>query len=310
MRYYLAPLEGITTNIYRKAYHTYFHPMDKYFTPFLSPHTKKGFAAKELREILPENNEGMRLVPQILTNHAEDFIRTAEKLECYGYEEINLNLGCPSKTVVSKHRGSGFLAQPEELDRFLDQIYEGTRAKISIKTRIGKDSPEEFGRLLTIYNQYPVEELIIHPRVQQDFYKNHPNLEVFGEALETCKMPVCYNGDIFTVEDEERLTKRFGQVSTIMLGRGIISNPGLVDELAGEGRPGTERIRKFHDQIYREYQELGMGDKNVLFKMKEIWCYLGQSFPGYEKQLKKIKKAEHLDRYEDAVETIFTFTFI
>ncbi len=144
MRYYLAPLEGITTRIYRRAYHDCFRPMDKYFTPFLSPHTKRGFNAKELAEILPENNKGMRLVPQILTNRAEDFLGTAEKLTYYGYGEINLNLGCPSKTVVSKGRGSGFLADPEGLDRFLDEIYSKAKVKISIKTRIGKDDPEEF----------------------------------------------------------------------------------------------------------------------------------------------------------------------
>ena len=152
-RYYLAPLEGITTHIYRRAYHACFYPMNKYFTPFLVPHTKRGFNTRELNDILPENNEGMRLVPQILTNDAKGFLQTVEKLEDYGYEEVNLNLGCPSKTVVSKNRGSGFLAMPDELDRFLDEIYSGTQVRISIKTRIGKHSPDEFGRLLEIYNQ-------------------------------------------------------------------------------------------------------------------------------------------------------------
>lgn len=140
-------------------------------------------------DILPENNEGMRLVPQILTNDAKGFLQTVEKLEDYGYEEVNLNLGCPSKTVVSKNRRSGFLAMPDELDRFLDEIYRGTQVRISIKTRIGKHSPDEFERLLKIYNQYPVEELIIHPRLQQDFYKNTPNLEVFAEAVRESRNP-------------------------------------------------------------------------------------------------------------------------
>ena len=279
--------------------------MDKYFTPFLSPHTKRGFNAKELAEILPENNKGMRLVPQILTNRAEDFLGTAEKRTYYGYGEINLNLGCPSKTVVSKGRGSGFLADPEGLDRFLDEIYSKAKVKISIKTRIGKDSPEEFGRLLEIYNQYPVKELIIHPRVQKDFYKNTPNLGMFAHAGECSKSPVCYNGDIFDSEKCKEIQKEFPRASAFMLGRGILMNPLLLERIkgkVGEKEIRTAKLRGFHDQLYNDYRALGMGDKNVLFKMKELWCYLGQSFPGYEKTLKRIRKAERLDRYEAAVE--------
>ncbi len=258
-----------------------------------------------MAEILPENNKGMRLVPQILTNRAEDFLGTAEKLTYYGYGEINLNLGCPSKTVVSKGRGSGFLADPEGLDRFLDEIYSKAKVKISIKTRIGKDDPEEFLELLKIYNRYPAEELIIHPRIQTDFYKNKPNLEMFEEAVRTSKIDLCYNGDICSKEDAGMIQNRFPSVDTCMIGRGIIENPGLLSEIEGAGSPDRALIRRFHDRIYEEYRGTGMGDKNVLFKMKEIWCYMGRSFPGCEKQLKRIKKAEKTDRYEEAVAECF-----
>lgn len=302
MQYYLAPLEGITTWIYRRAYHDCFTPMDKYFTPFLSPHTKKGFSAKEQAEILPEHNQGMRLVPQILTNRAEDFIRTEEKLAYYGYDEINLNLGCPSKTVVSKGRGSGFLADPDGLDRFLDELFSGTKVRISIKTRLGRDDPEEFHRLLEIYNQYPLKELIVHPRIQKDFYQNKPNWEAFSEAVRESRCPLCYNGDICTREDEAELRRQFPTVTACMIGRGAIANPGLLGEIQGQGGADRGQLRRFHDRLYGEYRNLDMGDKNVLFKMKEIWCYLGQSFPGCEKELKLIKKAERLYRYEEAVE--------
>jgi tRNA-dihydrouridine synthase len=305
MKYYLAPLEGITTRIYRKAYHACFAPMDKYFTPFLSPHTKKGFTAKELAEILPENNEGMYLVPQILTNRSEDFLRTEEKLAYYGYDEINLNLGCPSKTVVSKGRGSGFLADPEGLDRFLDEVFSKTKARISIKTRIGRDDPEEFECLLKIYGQYPLEELIIHPRVQKDFYRNRPNLEVFEAAVEAGGSPLCYNGDICSKEDAEAVERRFPSVPACMIGRGIIADPGLLGEITRGEKRDYGRLRRFHDLVYEEYRSLGMGDRNVLFKMKELWCYMGNSFPGSGKQLKRIKKAEKADRYEEAVDACF-----
>lgn len=305
MQYYLAPLEGITTRIYRRAYHDCFPPMDKYFIPFLSPHTKRGFNSKELAEILPENNKGMRTVPQILTNRAEDFLGTVKKLTYYGYDEINLNLGCPSKTVVSKGRGSGFLADPEGLDRFLDEIFEGTEVKISVKTRIGKADPGEFARLLKIYNRYPLEELIIHPRVQTDFYKNKPNLAVFGEAVKASRIVPCYNGDICSREDAKSIEESFPQIRACMIGRGIIGSPGLLGEIQGRGPAEREVLRRFHDRIYEEYRGTGMGDKNVLFKMKEIWCYMGRSFPGCEKQLKRIKKAEKTDRYEEAVAECF-----
>lgn len=304
MKYYLAPLEGVTSHIYRRAYHTCFCPMDKYFTPFLVPHTKRGFNSRERREILPENNPGMYLVPQIMSNDADGFLKTEEKLREYGYEEVNLNLGCPSKTVVSKNRGSGFLSKTEELDRFLDQIYRGTKGKISIKTRIGRYSPDEFEEILRIYNQYPVEELIIHPRVQQDFYKDRPNLEVFARAMKESRIPVCYNGDIFTPEDEKRLEEKFPDLSCVMLGRGIIRNPGLLGEIEGSGKASAEQLRKFHDQIFHDYQENSMGEKQVLFKMKELWSYMGTMFPEKGKALKSIRKSEKYDRYQAAVEEI------
>ena len=256
MKYYLAPLEGITTYIYRRAYHTHYRPMEKYFTPFLVPHTKKDFNTREKNDILPAHNPGMNLVPQILTNDAKGFLDTVEKLKGYGYDEVNLNLGCPSKTVVSKGRGSGFLIHTEELNRFLDEIYAKADVKISIKTRIGKFDADEWGELLRIYNQYPLEELIVHPRVQQQFYKGHPDLDAFADAVKECKHTLCYNGDIFTTEDMEKLKKRFPEASCIMLGRGILRNPELIEIMkTGEKKIDAKKLRAFHDQIYQDYQE-------------------------------------------------------
>ena len=167
MKIYLAPLEGITGWIFRSAVHECFGGFDKYFVPFIKPNQMGHFSAREKKDILPDHNRGMYTVPQILTNRAEDFLRTAKKLEEYGYSEVNLNLGCPSKTVVTKGRGSGFLAYPEQLERFLDEIFDKCGIRISVKTRLGMDDPREFERLLTIYIRYPMEELIIHPRVQR-----------------------------------------------------------------------------------------------------------------------------------------------
>lgn len=306
MRLYFAPLEGITGYVFRNAFHDCFDQVDKYFIPFIKPNQRGHLSTKERQDVLPENNKGMYAVPQILTNSVEDFVRTVKKLTQYGYTEINLNLGCPSKTVITKGRGSGFLAFPEELDRFLDAVFEQvTDVEISVKTRIGKENPEEFGRILEIYNQYPMKELIIHPRVQKDFYKNKPNLDVFRMACAESKNPLCYNGDIFTMQDYERFTEMFPETDTLMMGRGLLMNPGLARTIR-QGIPlDKETLRKFHDQLLEGYQSVLSGEKTILFKMKELWGFLAPAFTNYEKYAKKIKKAEKLKVYCAVVEALF-----
>ncbi|GAA0114785.1 tRNA dihydrouridine synthase [Clostridium senegalense] len=305
MKYYLAPMEGITGYIYRNSYEKFFHNIDKYFTPFIVPNTSRSLKTKELRDILPENNKGMSIVPQILTNDSEGFIITARKLQQLGYNEINLNLGCPAGTVVSKNRGSGFLAKREELDRFLDEIFKIDDMKISVKTRIGKDNPEEFYDLIKIYNKYPMEELIIHPRTQKDFYGNKPNLEVFKDALSLSSNPICYNGDIFTVDDYTKLIKDFPQVKTLMLGRGVLANPGLINGIKNNTSIDKEVLKDFHDEILHKYIELFNEHRNALFRMKELWGYMIYIFSDNKKYAKKIKKAQNLNDYNYAVSSLF-----
>lgn len=310
MDYYFAPMEGITGPIYRNAFQTYYPGIRKYFTAFIAPNQKGKFSAREKKDIAPENNKGLYLVPQIMTNDAQDFIVTAHQLSQLGYCEVNLNLGCPSKTVVSKYRGSGFLAKPDMLDGFLEEIFKVRDRqlpdlKISIKTRIGRDEPEEFVRLLNIYNQYPLEELIIHPRTQRDFYQGVPRMEVFRYAKENAKSSLCYNGDIQNIQDVRQFSCNFPEIEKIMIGRGFLRDPGLIFELMEKERPGKETLRKFHDRIYEEYREEMPGPKPVLFKMKELWTYMGQIFPDRKKALKRIKKAERLEIYEDAVDALF-----
>ena len=305
MRFYLAPMEGITGYIYRNAYEKFFHNIDKYFTPFIVPNKSRSLKTKELRDILPENNEGMNIVPQILTNDFEGFIVTARKLQQLGYNEVNLNLGCPAGTVVSKNRGSGFLALREELDKFLEEIYKIEDMKISIKTRIGKDTPEEFYKLIEIYNKYPLEELIIHPRTRQDFYGNKPNLEIFKDALSLSKSPVCYNGDIFIVENYNKLVNSFPEVDKDMLGRGVLANPGLIGDIKGNDFITKDTLKAFHDEIFNNYIELFNDDKNAMFRMKELWGYMIYMFTDNKKYAKKIKKAQKVIDYKQAVSSLF-----
>ena len=321
MKIYLAPLEGITTYTYRKAYEQHFGGVDRYFTPFI---VNKKLGNREIQGLLSENNPNMNVIPQIMTNRAEDFLQVTKEIASYGYDTVNLNLGCPSGTVVSKKRGAGFLAYPKELDAFLSEIYEKSEVKISIKTRIGLEDEEEWENLLFIYEKYPMEELIIHPRLRTDYYKAPIRMEAFAKAVEQIKVPICYNGEINSIEDVQRIVEQFPHISRIMIGRGILRYPYLIGQIRGAlqedieqenstGQNSTvlseteekQRIRAFHDRLLEDYSKIMSGDRNTLFKMKEIWTYLGESFEGAEKCLKKIKKANNLTDYQIAVNELF-----
>lgn len=304
MKYDFAPMEGLTGYVYRNAHHQFFHQVDQYYTPFVVPNQNRSLTSREMNDICPEHNAGVPVVPQIMSNRAEDFIWAAEKARELGYGEVNLNLGCPSGTVVPKKRGAGFLAYPQELDAFLDQvcqILEKRGIGLSVKTRTGKDSHEEFPRLLEIFNRYPIKRLIIHPRIQTDYYNNTPNREMFAYALQESKIPLCYNGDLFSQEDLADFERQFPQVERVMIGRGFLANPALA-----EGRPlDKQRLKAFHDTLEAGYEQVLSGDRSVLFKLKELWNYLGCSFADFERYRKKIKKAQHLSEYRKVVEQLF-----
>lgn len=306
VKYYMAPLESVTTWIYRQAHAKIYGRLDKYFIPFLEPHEKRDFKTRELQEILPEHNENIYAVPQILTNRSEGFIKLAKALKDWGYEEINLNLGCPSKTVVTKGKGSGFLAKPEELERFLTEIFDALsgEVKISVKTRIGKEDPEEFPALLELFNKYPMEELIIHPRVQKDGYGNVPRLELYELAEKQSVNPLCYNGDLYTREQIQNFAERFPGTERLMFGRGFLRDPGLLYNEGKDSKDIFEKFWAFHDLVYEGYQERNMGDRNVLFKMKELWSYQVYQFSEPERLFKTFKKVQDCNEYEQMIRNL------
>ena len=306
VKYYMAPLESVTTWIYRQAHAKIYGRLDKYFIPFLEPHEKRDFKTRELQEILPEHNENISAVPQILTNRSEGFIKLAKALKDWGYEEVNLNLGCPSKTVVTKGKGSGFLAKPEELERFLTEIFDALsgEVKISVKTRIGKEDPEEFPALLKLFNKYPMEELIIHPRVQKDGYGNVPRLELYELAEKQSVNPLCYNGDLYTREQIRNFAERFPGTERLMFGRGFLRDPGLLYNEGKDSKDIFEKFWAFHDLVYEGYQERNMGDRNVLFKMKELWSYQVYQFSEPERLFKTFKKVQDCNEYEQMIRNL------
>lgn len=306
MKYYVAPLEGITGYVFRNVHHRFFPGTDKYFIPFIEPKpdSKKIFTGREKNDVLPEHNQGMYVVPQILTNKWEHFLWTAEKLKELGYEEVNLNLGCPSRTVVSKNRGSGFLTFPDEVNQMLYQIFEKLDMRISVKTRLGKEDAEEFIRLMEIYNQYPMEELIIHPRTQKQLYRGMPDYGAFEEALRCAKMPVCFNGDLVLGKDLAQIQEKFPGIQSVMLGRGILRNPGLIQEGQNGVRVTREVLKAYHDGMLVEYQKELSGEVHVLHKMKELWCYMLDFFEHTEKEKKAVMKAKKIREYTAAATVI------
>lgn len=315
MQFYMAPMEGLTGYVFRNAYHKNFGDVDKYFTPFI---TNRKMNHREINDAAPEHNRGMHVVPQVLTNRSEVFCEISRELEQLGYGTVNLNLGCPSGTVAAKKRGAGFLALPEELDGFLEEIFAGCPLKISVKTRIGAEHPEEWSRLLSIYEKYPLEELIIHPRVQKEFYQGTPHREVFLEAVKHSRHSLCYNGDIHSRENYEDFVQWLKQaksqrgadgivpnVECMMLGRGILMNPGLVGEIREGTKLTKEKLKRFHDDVLEGYLEVMSGDRNTLFKMKELWFYLGNCFTNPDNYLKKIKKLQSVAEYRSVVSGLF-----
>lgn len=300
MEFYMAPLEGITGSLFRNTYQKHFCGFDHLFTPFFG---NTGFNTKELCDIGPTANAGIPLVPQILSNKTEDFLHIANRMKDYGYTSVNLNLGCPAGTVVSKGRGSGFLRYPEALDTFLGEICEKSPLPVSVKTRIGFDDESLWPELLAIYNRHPITELIVHPRLRTDLYRPPVRLNAFAYACENAKMPLVYNGDINTVSDYERIRDTFPGIRAVMIGRGILRNPGLLGEIHGEPPVTNRQIADWLDDLSAQnlasYTEVP-----TLYKLKEIWSYLQDRYPDRKKELKQLFKARKLVEYKAAAAAI------
>lgn len=305
MEYYFAPLEGVAGSEYRRAHRRRFAGVDKYYMPFVSPTRDHVFTPRELRNIAPEVNAGIPAVPQLLTKNAEDFLWAAGELKAMGYDEVNWNLGCPSGTVVSKGKGAGLLADPDDLDRLLDQVYGRAEVKVSLKTRLGLTDPAEFGSLLEVFAKYPVPLLIIHPRVREDYYRRPVRMEAFERALEVYPGPVCYNGGLVTAGDCKRFSEKYSQIGCVMIGQGLLANPALVRQAKDGPGPEREELQAFHDELYQGYLAAFASGKNTVFHMKELWSYLCRLFEGGDKLFKQIKKAQNTDAYESAVAQIF-----
>ncbi len=301
MRYYFAPLEGLTDSIYRRLHHQYFGGIDRYYMPFLSPTIHRTLTQKEDRELPKADSVDFAAVPQILTKVPEDFLWAARVCTDRGYTEVNLNIGCPSGTVVSKGKGSGMLRSPDELDRFLDAVFAASPIPISVKTRLGLEKPEEFPALLDIFNRYPIQELTVHPRVRKDFYREPIREEWFRYAYENSKNPLCYNGNLCTLGDIQNISAVYPNVGSVMLGRALIGDPGM---LSPNGTT-AKQLKAFHDALTEEYIEVFGSARNAMFRLKENWGFLHLRFEGTDKLWKRLRKTTDIDEFMSITAEIF-----
>lgn len=305
MIYSMAPMEGITGYAFRRVHAECFGALDRYYTPFLPPpRVGDAFGGKNFREIDPANNEGLNVVPQLLTKNADEFVWAAGLLAEMGYTEVNLNLGCPSGTVVAKGRGSGFLRDPDAVAAFLDAVCERSPLPVSVKTRIGLADDAEYERILATYCRFPLAELIVHPRVQQDRYQGKPRWSAYGETLAAAPFPVAYNGDVFGIEDRDALVEAHPRTRHIMLGRGLLANPALARMMDGGPAASRAELERFHDELFRAYEDAIGG--NAVFRMKEWWFYAKCAFADPMAVHRAVRKVRRVDEYESAVRRIFS----
>jgi len=308
MNYYAAPMEGLTDRIWRQTHQRWFGAPEapvRYYAPFLSPPENRVLIKKKMAELEPAANPGVQVIPQLLAKDGELAAWMIGELRRMGYTEVNLNFGCPSGTVTAKGKGSGMLRDPQKLDAFLDAVFSQAGGPVSVKTRLGVARAEEFGEILDVYNKYPLCELTIHPRVMKQLYRGQADREAFAVYLPACTAPVCYNGDVTTVDDLRALEAAFPGLSGIMVGRGLIADPALLRKAVGGPAASREELRGYHDELYHGYTEaFGMASCAVS-RMKAHWFYLIHLFDGADVLEKPLRKAREGWEYETVVNQIF-----
>jgi len=300
MRYYFAPMEGLTDSVFRRLHHQFFPGVDRYYMPFLSPTVHRELTSRESRELPPADSVGFRAVPQLLTKVADDFLWAAGKCRELGYTEVNLNLGCPSGTVTAKGKGSGMLRDIDRLHRFLDAVFAEAPLPISVKTRLGFEDPEEFPMLLEVFNRYPIHELTIHPRVRKQFYSGSADRKMFAWAAENTEIPLVYNGDLSSTNDIASLTKDFPKLDGVMIGRGLIADPGMLTP----GGTTIPALEGFLNGLLEEYLVLFGGSRNAMFRLKEHWGMLLGRFENSDRLGKQLRKTTDLAEYRAITQQI------
>ena len=304
----LAPLQGITDYYFRNAFNVHFLGLDKAYSPFIRLKGGK-IKTSQIKDVLPENNNGLNLIPQILTNSVDEFIFLANYLADFGYPEINWNLGCPFPMVAKRQMGSGMLPYPERIEQLLEKVMPIIPVKLSIKMRLGYESEHEISNILPLLDKFPISEIIIHTRIGKQMYKGQANPAAFESCMKLTKHKLAYNGDVDSLATFEELDTRFKTVNSWMIGRAAISNPFLIEEIkTGEyltANKKMERFSEFHTDLYEQYSGTLSGSGHILNKMLHFWEYFSQSFTNSRKVYKAIKKSNSINKFEESIHRIF-----
>ncbi len=305
-RYDFAPLDGITKAVYRRVWQQYFGGADRCFIPYFSPTKEHLITKRERAELLPENNPDTVLVPQVMTNRAPELVWAAETARSYGYGELNLNAGCPSGTITAKGKGAGLLANPDALDALLDGACGKACIPLSVKARIGYADPDEFPRLLEIFNRYPLASLTLHVRVRSDKYSGPLYCDAFAYALRESRNPVSYNGDLRTVEEVAAFAERFPDADAVMIGRGAIADPALFRKLRGGPPASRDELRAFTSALFDAYTAFYDGQTgHAAQRMREVWFYLIHLFDDARRLNKAMRRFRTATEYRAIEAEIF-----
>jgi len=304
MELYLAPLQGLTDWIFRESYYQHIGTFDKTFAPFIRAQGGEFYRPSQCNDILPEHNQLQKPIPQFLGNDAVSFQRFEDLCLEHQYSEVNINLGCPFPVVVKKRMGAGMLSHPTEIAQLFEEIFAKTKLTVSVKCRLGQNDVSEFEQLIPIFNDFPLVEMIIHPRVGKQMYKGEVHYEAFARYASMLKQPICYNGDILNLSDIEKIQALSPQINRFMLGRGILQNPFLLAEIKQQELTKPEKInmlRDFHSSIIERCKEKYSGDLHMLRRFEELWEYHADGFEGGRKIYKQVKKCNTLAKYEGVI---------
>jgi tRNA-dihydrouridine synthase len=304
-----SPLQGFTDFRFRNAFHKHFGGIDTFYSPYIKLNGKLAVKGSYERDILPENNSTLEVIPQIITNDAEEFLFVAKYVQQFGYKELNWNLGCPYPMVAKCGMGSGLIKNTDQIEHILKRVHNETDIIVSMKMRMGYENPTEILDVFPILEQYPIKNIAIHARIGKQLYKGGVDLDSFQKCLDTSKQKIYYNGDITSVAKFNELQERFPSIDHWMIGRGLIADPFLPSMIKNNTteypKNRLEIFEAFHDEIYREYDAYLQGPTPIRMKMLGFWEYFSESFSNPQKTFKKIKKAGNSKNYEAAVKEIF-----
>ena len=304
-----SPLQGFTDYRFRNAFQHYFGGIDTFYSPYIKLNGKLAIKGSYERDILPENNTTLEVIPQIITNDAEEFLFVANYVQQLGYKELNWNLGCPYPMVAKCGMGSGLIRNTTQIEHILQRVHEETNIIVSMKMRMGYENPTEILDVFPILEQYPIKNIAIHARIGKQLYKGGVDLDSFQKCLDHTKHKIYYNGDITSVEKLRMMQERFPSIDHWMIGRGLISDPFLPSMIKNNTteypKNRLEIFENFHDTIYHDYDAYLSGPTPIRMKMLGFWEYFSESFSNPQKTFKKIKKAGNSKNYEAAVKEIF-----